>query len=363
MRKVEKAAIEFIQQNKSLDGHSVYFQKSLQKESTAYTNLWELVRKFKVVSFLNPLISLNRNVPLHETNKVTIIVANDCLFDLDNYMKASCKKRDRKYRQKVDDREIQGSKNTEDNPKHSTISDCRELLATYWKMPSRPLVIRMKKMLDLAKEYLKPYTAEFHRESGAKISWSRKNKYISIVCFDKSKVRGSKCKPRPKRYLCDWHEFDNYEDRLDVHKIVLDSPCNIPLFLDKLENNYLDNHRKELENKYRKIKHKLSLIEQWKSEFYVPKPSEGHNSCIVCFKRFSNYYKHIEGEGHLKKTHSDDFKDHYAKIDSIFEDLNNETARVKAKQEVGSAFISEFVCFSSHYFCYLFKIYSFVCFL
>ena len=131
MRKVEKAAIEFIQQNKSLDGHSVYFQKSLQKESTAYTNLWELVRKFKVVSFLNPLISLNRNVPLHETNKVTIIVANDCLFDLDNYMKASCKKRDRKYRQKVDDREIQGSKNTEDNPKHSTISDCRELLATY----------------------------------------------------------------------------------------------------------------------------------------------------------------------------------------------------------------------------------------
>lgn len=140
----------------------------------------------------------------------------------------------------------------------------------------------------------------------------------------------TKKKSKSKKYSSrcpqvEYHLFDkNRNEQPDVHKLVLGTKGNLPLFLDQKERRYLRSHTDYLYRQFLRVKDKLAAGTKIpKDGIPIPTPPKAHRNCIVCFTAYKDYFEHIESKNHLARTQDKIYTENYCQIDEIFSSLNS----------------------------------------
>lgn len=217
----------------------------------------------------------------------------------------------------------------------------KELLKQYINKEGRLDIISIREFVKVAASYLTPFWIDYHREQGVQVNRETGPYMFSVVPFGKTLKTKNKSLNRSK---VNFHLFDRRSDgKCDIHRLVLTPHLthipNIPLFLDTKERRYLKNHHETLVQKYLATVSKLSCTPLPSSEIPVPIPPHNHRNCIVCFRTYSDYYEHVGGSAHKRKTNSDYYKEYYDSIDAIFEELKANwppSTELKKAQKVSS---------------------------
>ena len=110
---------------------------------------------------------------------------------------------------------------------------------------------------------------------------------------------------------------------IDVHKIALSAPPNVPVFLIQKEINYLNSSWDFLWEKYYKQRNKLMEPNKYLQEFPIPCPPKDHKNWAVCMVSYVWFFKHIDSNEHIRKCKGPNVQEEFRAMDKIFEELNS----------------------------------------
>ena len=203
------------------------------------------------------------------------------------------------------------------------IYEAKKILKFYRAKKESLKIISVKKFYSIYESYLKPFTVDYHRKWRVPILKDKENFFFSVVAFDDKKLRKYR-KSIKWKLVTDYHEFSvNKNEKPDVHKIELNSPLIVPIFITDKERMYLHKNRSILYDNYLKTIEELKIPQKVQENILIPIPPKEYKNCLVCKKAYYDYIEHVKGKNHAKITNSEYYKEEYRAIDNLIEELES----------------------------------------